>query len=1159
MPVSDAEILFDITSGEGATLNKSVVTTDAEGLASVYFTSGPKVGAYIVKATVASGSKSLMFSLVAESPDDPTIEIMSGNFQVGSPDTQFSLPLVVRMMGAGGMPLEGEVIGFTISAGTGASLSAESVTTDETGKAQVNLTPGSKKNGTYIVTATNASYSLEENFTLFTETTVTTKVVKIVEAGAGKQSEIASATVDVASGSISMKAALFDFTTGDYIEDVSVVWATAGGGFSSADFAGTPSGAINIVFNPTKTGTTIIQATYTGSDNTVIGPTDVTESINVSTVLVPATINIIAGDAQSGVVNNNLATPLKVRVTTSTATPIPGVGVMFTSVQGGGSMITAQPVITDADGFAETTVKLSTVASGHIYRATVVSNGALTADFSATANAGAATKLALVNQPSDAFRAFKFLTQPSVVLRDQYDNFVSSSFTTVYMNVSAGTGTLSGTDFVSGVTTTGGVAQFNDLTYDTEESGVVLEATAAGLTSAPTAEFAVGPALVSACAVEDIDWKTEDGGCKDQSSGLVWSARAGPMSWEAASWDAFAPGANGLAEVEASDNGWTNEFTTGLGNCGGRSEVYCDKSPAAYCHDLVEGGQSDWRLPTSDQYALARANGANTHLVSGSSSAWLLTSTRHNDRYIRVFRMDNSSYSYVHYYDATRYVYCVRGGAVPAAATSLKFPLVSGLSALVNETFSISADVVDLLENQVNQEGVSVTISKTTGSGNLSGTLTKTTDDRGRVTFDDLSYDTFETIELTLSATGFNAPSVDAQYSFSPYPGGCGSPDSFWVTADGGCKEVASGNVWSANAPTGLSWDNAFWDADAPGANPPEASDFGRTNEYLGTSKTECNYGSSWCDNSGAGYCHDLIEGGFTDWRLPTVAELQGAYSAGIGSQHSGIDTYFWTRKLRYDNTGRSSGVLMTNGNEHATLSQGSAYKVKCIRPGLTKPAPTSVEFDVLSLTAIPNETVPTLNAQIIDAAGDRVYRSGVNVTVSAVGGTGTLSGTLTQTTNSAGVAVFDDLSYDTVESISISLTNDDGLTDGDDAIVNVSTFPGACLQDTPSFQTAAGGCQRVATGLVFSKISPTSYVHSVAQSYCADLIEAGYSDWRLPTGAEIIGVVGHLQDSVYISANTDQLVKTNDSTNRWRLFTGVGNVDCCGRNYAAQAVCVRP
>jgi len=76
------------------------------------------------------------------------------------------------------------------------------------------------------------------------------------------------------------------------------------------------------------------------------------------------------------------------------------------------------------------------------------------------------------------------------------------------------------------------------------------------------------------CAVNDVDFSTEDGGCKDVSTGIVWASEGlGLHSW-----------------LDAED----------------------------YCVELGENsegqGYTDWRLPTVREADIAKANGLNSHL-----------------------------------------------------------------------------------------------------------------------------------------------------------------------------------------------------------------------------------------------------------------------------------------------------------------------------------------------------------------------------------------------------------------------------------------------------------------------------------------------------------------------------------------------------------------
>jgi hypothetical protein len=75
------------------------------------------------------------------------------------------------------------------------------------------------------------------------------------------------------------------------------------------------------------------------------------------------------------------------------------------------------------------------------------------------------------------------------------------------------------------------------------------------------------------CALEDgVTWASEDGGCKDLITGLVWS-------------------------------------TPNMGNPGAWSQGAAEQ----LVNDSSEGGHSDWRLPTVAEMQTVAANGASTH------------------------------------------------------------------------------------------------------------------------------------------------------------------------------------------------------------------------------------------------------------------------------------------------------------------------------------------------------------------------------------------------------------------------------------------------------------------------------------------------------------------------------------------------------------------
>jgi hypothetical protein len=87
----------------------------------------------------------------------------------------------------------------------------------------------------------------------------------------------------------------------------------------------------------------------------------------------------------------------------------------------------------------------------------------------------------------------------------------------------------------------------------------------------------------------------------------------------------------------------------------------------------------------------------------------------------------------------------------------------------------------------------------------------------------------------------------------------CVLEDEFFVTADGGCKDLRTGLVWSLQVPGAVSWDYT--------------RDYGE----------------------------NLVEGGFDDWRMPTVEELETAFANGAPTHfvyHTG-DFLFWSSEHR--------------------------------------------------------------------------------------------------------------------------------------------------------------------------------------------------------------------------------------------------------------------
>ena len=135
-------VSFSSRGPAGATLTRSA-DTDRLGEAEADFVSRV-AGTYTITARVA-GIPTVTFTITVGDLAD-SIRIVSGNNQRGDPGTQLANPLVVEVLDEDGDTVSGVTVTFRVTGG-GGSLSATSVTTNSSGRAQTTLTLGSEPGG----------------------------------------------------------------------------------------------------------------------------------------------------------------------------------------------------------------------------------------------------------------------------------------------------------------------------------------------------------------------------------------------------------------------------------------------------------------------------------------------------------------------------------------------------------------------------------------------------------------------------------------------------------------------------------------------------------------------------------------------------------------------------------------------------------------------------------------------------------------------------------------------------------------------------------------------------------------------------------------------------------------------------------------------------
>ena len=212
----------------------------------------------------------------------------------------------------------------------------------------------------------------------------------------------------------------------------------------------------------------------------------------------PAAITKVAGDSQTATVGTVVSVAPTVRVADQYGNAVPGVGVTF-AIVGGGGTATGTSAVTDTAGRAAVgSWRLGAQAGANALTATVSSGVAFAATFAATATPPPPARVGFVVQPSAATAGAALTPAVQVAIQDALGNTVTSATNNVLLAITTGTDTsgavLGGTLTQAAVN---GVATFANLTANKVGAGYRLTATANGLTSATSDTFSVKPGPVS--------------------------------------------------------------------------------------------------------------------------------------------------------------------------------------------------------------------------------------------------------------------------------------------------------------------------------------------------------------------------------------------------------------------------------------------------------------------------------------------------------------------------------------------------------------------------------------------------------------------------------------------------------------------------------------
>jgi hypothetical protein len=340
-----------------------------------------------------------------------------------------------------------------------------------------------------------------------------------------------------------------------------------------------------------------------------------------------------------------------------------------------------------------------------------------------------------------------------------------------------------------------------------------------------------------------------------------------------------------------------------------------DERVGAYCHNLSEAGYLDWRLPAVEELTAMCADLAGLEYLSLTDRLWSSSMT------LSLYLGDCSLAALDGSVNQTL-VRCVRGmRKAPSQLVVVSAPAVVGVG--YPPARPIVVAVRDPDGKQVNSEGRQITVTTTLGA--LTGATSATTNRVGVATLDAFVHNTVGQARLTLASDGLAPATVELRVG--PFKHNCLIDDDAFVTADGGCKQLATGLSWSFISPVKMQWQEAVWDSQNPPGNaPPDGNDHGRTEDYDGA-------GVDPLDQSIVNYCHSLVEGGFADWRLPALNELRDAYALGEGAAtHFSFDTNkeFWSSTTLY--TSQIHGFNLASGQTPEHLGFHLLHAL-CVRP----------------------------------------------------------------------------------------------------------------------------------------------------------------------------------------------------------------------------------
>ena len=503
-PVFGASVTFTVTAGGGSIspASPASVSTDLAGVATLTsWTLGSGIGTNnnTVTATATLTGSPVTFNASGTAGPATTLAANSVTTQSATVGTAVAAPPSVKVTDAGGNPVSGVSVTFTLTAAPGASIvpaSPATILTDGLGVATLTSWTLSTTAGANTVTATSGT---------LTGSPVTFNATghrRIRDHHRGELHHDAERDGRDRGGRPALGEG--DRCGGNPISGVSVTFTvTAGGGtivpaspaIIATDVAGIATLTSWTLGSTAGTNTvTATSGTLTGSPVTFNATGTAGSATTIAANSVPA---------QTATVGTAVGSSPSVLVTDAGGNPVSGVPVTFTVTAGGGTIVPGSPatIATDVNGVATlTSWTLGTTAGANTVTAASGTLSGSPVTFSATGTPGAATTIA-ANSPvsQSAPEGTAVGSPPSVLVTDAHGN--GKPGVSVVFDVTAGGGSIVPAAPATVVTDVFGVATLTSWTLGvgTGSNNNTVTATSGTLSGSPvtftaSATTTAGPA-----------------------------------------------------------------------------------------------------------------------------------------------------------------------------------------------------------------------------------------------------------------------------------------------------------------------------------------------------------------------------------------------------------------------------------------------------------------------------------------------------------------------------------------------------------------------------------------------------------------------------------------------------------------------------------------